>query len=65
MLVLAEDVLVLIESTDRGDKRRQIGEGHSAVIFVDLTLDPGRARRESCVTRLCLTLRETLHLVER
>lgn len=47
MLVPAETVLVSVEPTDRGDKRVQIGEGHGAVIFVDLTLDPGvRVPRE-------------------
>jgi murein DD-endopeptidase len=40
-LVPAENVLVSVEPTDRGDKRGQIGEGHGAVIFIDLTLDGG------------------------
>ena len=34
-------MLVSVEPTDRGDKRGQIGEGHGAVIFVDLMLDAG------------------------
>jgi murein DD-endopeptidase len=41
VLVPAENVLVYVEPTDRGDKRGQIGEGHGAVIFVDLMLDAG------------------------
>lgn len=41
VLVPAENVLVSLDPTDRGDKRGQIGEGHRAVIFVDLTLDAG------------------------
>ena len=40
-LVPAENLLTSIEPVDRGDKRGQIGEGHGAVIFVDLTLDAG------------------------
>jgi murein DD-endopeptidase len=40
-LVPAENVLVSVEPTDRGDKRGLIGEGHGAVMFVDLTLDAG------------------------
>ena len=40
-LVPAENLLVSIEPTDRGDKRGQIGEGHGGVIFVDLMLDAG------------------------
>ena len=47
MLVPAENVLTSLEPTDRGDKRGQLGEGHGAVIFVDLALDPGaRVPRE-------------------
>jgi hypothetical protein len=41
VLVPAENVLVSVEPTDRGEKRGQIGEGHGAVIFVDLLLDAG------------------------
>jgi len=41
VLVPAENVLVSVEPSDRGDKRGQIGEGHGAVIFVDLTLEAG------------------------
>ena len=41
VLVPAENVLVSVESTDRRDQRGQIGEGHGAVIFVDLMLDAG------------------------
>jgi murein DD-endopeptidase MepM/ murein hydrolase activator NlpD len=41
VLVPAENLLVSIDPIDRGDKRGQIGEGHGAVIFVDLTLDAG------------------------
>lgn len=40
-LVPAENLLVSLEPTDRGDKRGQIGEGRGAVIFVDLMLDAG------------------------
>ena len=40
-LVPAENALISIDPIDRGDKRGQIGEGHGAVIFVDLTLDAG------------------------
>ena len=45
VLVPAENLLVSLDPTDRGDKRGQIGEGHGAVIFVDLTLDVERACR--------------------
>src|SRR5580658_9370660 len=34
VLVPAENLLVSVEPTDRGDKRGEIGEGHGAVIFV-------------------------------
>lgn len=41
VLVPVENLLVSLAPIDRGDKRGQIGEGHRAVIFVDLTLDVG------------------------
>jgi murein DD-endopeptidase len=41
VLVPAENLLVSIDPIDREDKRGQIGEGHGAVIFVDITLDAG------------------------
>jgi murein DD-endopeptidase len=40
-LVPAENLLVSVAPTDRGDKPGQIGDGHEAVIFVDLTLEAG------------------------
>ena len=61
VLVPAENVLVSVEPTDRGDKRGQIGEGHGAVIFVDLMLDAGARVPMELRHRLRLTSRVTPH----
>jgi murein DD-endopeptidase len=40
-VVPAEKVLISIEPTESGGKVRTVGEGHTVMIFLDLTLEPG------------------------